>query len=118
MKRSPAPEAEKKLGLQLSGAGYSLSFRGLLAVQIGRFGQMITGDDVKVVLYVVQGRELRLQLFQLRFFSFHRLAQCVIFCSKLLQRRHFPVHCSIDCLRIFVIFDLLTMSIVEFRRPA
>lgn len=60
--------------MRVSGAGYSLSFCGLLAVQIGRFGQMITGDDIKVVLYVVQGRELRLQLLQLRFLCFQRFA--------------------------------------------
>ena len=56
--------------------------------------------------------------FQGSIIVFFLLLQGIVFSRKLLQRRHLSINRGIESLRFFVCFDIFSMLIVEFRRPA
>ena len=67
---------------------------------------------------MVQSCELRFQFFQGSIIVFFLLLQGIVFSRKLLQRRHLSINRGIESLRFFVCFDIFSMLIVEFWRPA
>ena len=73
---------------------------------------------IVVIPNVLQVRELWFQFVKHCLIVFFLLFQPVVFCRQLFQRRQLSAKKSVHGLRIFVIFDLLPMLLIEFHRPA
>ena len=102
----------------VSDTGAILSFLMLVTAKILLFWQVVAFQNIKIILDMIQGCELRFQFFQGGIIVFFFRLQGIIFSRKLLQRRHLSIYRGIDRLRFFVGFDIFPMLVVEFRRPA
>lgn len=95
-----------------------LSFLMLFPAKIFLFWQVVAFQNIEIILDMVQSCELRFQFFQGSIIAFFLRLQGIVFSRKLLQCRHLSINRGIESLRFFVCFDIFSMLIVEFWRPA